>query len=70
MLSIDVHVKTVLKNFRWLSIRENSFGACSECDKIVSSYAHCAIKSFPRMLSMASYNFRKLLKNPKSKCKF
>jgi hypothetical protein len=36
----------------WLSIRENLLGVCSVCDEIVFSYAQCAIKSFPRMLSM------------------
>jgi hypothetical protein len=35
---IDVHVKTD-KIFRWLSIRENSFGVCSVCDEFVSLYA-------------------------------
>jgi len=53
MLSMDLHVKTVLFTFyRWLSMRENSFLVCSVSDEIVSSYAQCAIKSFPRMLSM------------------
>jgi hypothetical protein len=52
----DIHVKTA-KFERWLSIHKNSFGVCSVCDEIVSSYAQCAIKLFPRMLSMCMLKF-------------
>jgi hypothetical protein len=72
MLSMYLHVKTVhilplAKHARkfvpcMLSVRWNCFLVCLVCDKIVSAYAqhaHCAC-----------YNFQKLLKNPKLKCKF
>ncbi len=36
------------------------FLVCSVCDNIVSSYAQCAIKSFPRMLSMRMIYFSKI----------
>jgi hypothetical protein len=51
MLSIAVH-KKLLTFFLWLSSRENSLGVCSVCNEIVSSYAQCAMKSFPSMLSV------------------
>ncbi len=35
-----------------LSMRWNRFPVCSACDEISSPYAQCAIKFFPRMLSM------------------
>ncbi len=35
-----------------LSMRWNQFRLCSACDEISSSYAQCAIKFVPRMLSM------------------
>ncbi len=41
-------------------MRENLFLVCSVCDKIVSSYAQCAIKSFPHMLSMRMLQFSKI----------
>jgi hypothetical protein len=41
-------------------MRENSFLVCSVCDEIVSSYAQCEIKSFPRMLSMRMLKFSKI----------
>jgi hypothetical protein len=59
MLSINLHVKTV----HILPMAEharNSFLVCSVCDEIVSSYAQCAIKSFPRMLSMRMLLFSKI----------
>jgi hypothetical protein len=57
------------------------FTAGWACAKILSLYAQCVMKSLPRMLSVrqnrfclcsswAYYNFRKLLKNPRLKCKF
>ncbi len=71
ILSMDVHVKTVhilplAEHARKfvpcvLSVRWNCFLVCSVCNKIVSTYAqyvHCAC-----------YNFQKLLKNTKLKCK-
>jgi hypothetical protein len=48
----------------------NWFRVCSEWDETVSEYAECAMKSFPRMLSMCMlYSFRKLPKNIKLKWK-
>ncbi len=70
MFKINIHVKTVnifplaehTRKFvrRMLSVRWNRFLVCSVCDKIVSTYAQ----------PWACYNFLKLLKNTKLKCKF
>ncbi len=79
MLSIAVHVKTVnifpLAEFtrkflqQMLSVQWNCFLVCSVCNEIVSSYAQCAIKSFPCMLNMRSacYNFSKITLKPQIK---
>jgi hypothetical protein len=51
MLSIDLHVKTV----HILPLAEHARKFVPRmlvCDEIVSSYAQCAIKSYPLMLSM------------------
>jgi hypothetical protein len=58
MLSMDLHFTFTF--YRWMSMRENSFLVCSVCDEIVSSYAQCAIKSFPRMLSIRMLYFLKI----------
>jgi hypothetical protein len=52
MLSMDLHVKTV--HILPLAEHARKFvpRMLSVCDEIVSSSAQCAIKSFPRMLSM------------------
>ncbi len=44
---------STLKTFpRMLSMRWNRFQVCSACDEIGSTYAQCAIKFVPRMLSI------------------
>ncbi len=48
--------------YRWLSMRGNSFLACSACDDIGSAYAQHAIKSFPSMLSICMLQFSKMTK--------